>query len=372
MSRTIVYVGEFQLPDKGAAANRVVSNAKIFSQLGYKTIFLGAAASDESFDGIRKVDVCENMFEEAHPRTSLQWAKHIFSTKNIIRLVDEYNAEFVVLYNLPIVTALAVKFALKNRNTQIIYDCTEWTAFTSGSLPKRVFKAMDEWMLRNFLDRIVDRIIVISSLMEQKYLSCKHIIKIPPLVDTEDAIWHQRQLRNDEVFEFCFAGVPDGNKESLDKIIYAFSSIDDKNIRLRLIGVTKDDCNRLYPELSKIINDNRIVCMGLLSHKETLKYVSECDCYVFIRISDRRNNAGFPTKFAEAYTLAVPVISTAISDISEYIDAANGTVINDIDINSIKDAMLGWIHKRKQIDNILIRNEFDYRNYSDKVKEFLS
>ena len=90
MSRTILYVGEFVLPDKGAAANRVVSNSKIFKELGYETIFLGAADSDDFFHGIRKIDGFENMYEEAHPSSSVQWAKHIFSTekKNLVLCIN--------------------------------------------------------------------------------------------------------------------------------------------------------------------------------------------------------------------------------------------------------------------------------------------
>lgn len=36
---TILYVGGFELPDKNAAAHRVLSNAKIFRELGYNVFF---------------------------------------------------------------------------------------------------------------------------------------------------------------------------------------------------------------------------------------------------------------------------------------------------------------------------------------------
>ena len=39
--RTILYVGGFELPDKNAAAQRVLSVAKIFKSIGYNVIFLG-------------------------------------------------------------------------------------------------------------------------------------------------------------------------------------------------------------------------------------------------------------------------------------------------------------------------------------------
>ena len=41
MNKTIVYIGGFELPDKNAAAQRVISNAKIFRKLGYHVIYVG-------------------------------------------------------------------------------------------------------------------------------------------------------------------------------------------------------------------------------------------------------------------------------------------------------------------------------------------
>ncbi len=371
MSNTVIYVGEFVLPDKGAAANRVVSNAKAFKEAGYDSVFLGASASEEYFDGIRKIPGMENMYEEAHPESSMQWAKHIFSTGSILRLVKEYNAGAVILYNLPVVTLLAVKFALRKNKVKIMYDCTEWTAYTDGALPKRLFKKFDEFFVRNFLHKLCDNIIVISSMMQKQYRKCKNMILLPPLVDTKDEIWYQKNPRDDDIFEFCFAGVPDGNKESLDSIVGAFCGTENRKTRLRIIGVTKEQFVSLYPSLEAAAKDERIIFMGKLSHKETLRFVSACDCYIFIRPSDRRNNAGFPTKFAEAFTLNVPVITTDISDIAKYLDRQRDILLPDCTIQAIKNAMEEKVREGRCTDSTGIRNTFDYRNYVDLCKKFL-
>ena len=44
---TVIYYGGFALPDKSASANRVVSNGKLFSALGYRTVFLGVSDEDD-------------------------------------------------------------------------------------------------------------------------------------------------------------------------------------------------------------------------------------------------------------------------------------------------------------------------------------
>ena len=78
---TIIYYGGFTLPDKSASANRVVSNGKIFSSLGYRTVFIGV--SEEQFEGMRPVAGYDDMFETAHPKSTSQWLKHMFSVDYI-------------------------------------------------------------------------------------------------------------------------------------------------------------------------------------------------------------------------------------------------------------------------------------------------
>ena len=375
MNSTIIYVGEFVLPDKSASANRVVSNGKVFGKLGYNTVFLGASADNSTFDGIRKVDGFENMYEEAHPSTSVQWLKHIFSVKNIVKLVKQYeDVRMIILYNLPVLTVVQVKRAFRKQNIQIVYDCTEWTTDTNGSLLKKIFKAVDEFFVRNTLTYIADGIIAISNMMMQKYKKCRKLVKIPPLIDTEEPIWHQKRDRNDENFEFCFAGIPDGKKESLDKVVSALASIESENIRLKIVGVTADEFCRMYPELSQLSADLRIEFKGRVSHEQAVKSIIDCDCYIFIREADRRNNAGFPTKFAEAYTCSAPVITTKISDVESYfINDEKGVLLDDSSVESIAEAMIRQIEKgrcecQRELDSAFSTDSFvdDFRLWFEK------
>ena len=338
---TIIYVGGFSLPDKNAAANRVVSNGKLFKRLGYETVFLGTSYEDENFDSIRKIPGQENMYEEPHPVTSSAWVRHLFDVEKIKTLVNEYkNVKMVILYNVPVITLFNVKRMFAGSGIKIIYDCTEWTKDTDGSFIKKVFKWTDEFFVSHFAHKLADGMIVISRMMEKAYKSNKKLLRLPPLVDTEDEIWHQTPEKNSG-FEFCFAGIPDGKKESLDKVVEGFSLIDNSRATLRIVGITSDEFKSLYPDL-KINNEafKKITFMGKVSHKDAVKYILGCDCYLFIRQSDRRNNAGFPTKFAESFTCSVPIITTDVSDVGEYIKkSGRGTVLNSICPEDISGAM---------------------------------
>jgi glycosyltransferase involved in cell wall biosynthesis len=340
---TIIYYGGFTLPDKSASANRVVSNGKIFSSIGYETLFIGAAPSDSDFDGLRKVDNCENMFEYAHPKSTKQWLNHMMSVEHIEKTIEEHGKpEKVILYNVPMLTLLKAKKVFSKKGISVCYDCTEWTKDTDGSLPKRIFKAFDEFFISNFAHKVADGMIAISRMMEKKYRKSKNLLILPPLVDINDEIWHQQPENHKGIFEFCFAGIPDGKKESLDKVAEAFAMTNKNDFRLKIIGITEEDFRRIYPDCH-VGEDvmNRISFLGRISHSEVIRHILGCDCYIFIRRSDRRNNAGFPTKFAESYTCAVPIITTNVSDVGEYItNSGRGILLKDLSADKIADAMV--------------------------------
>ena len=359
---TVIYYGGFALPDKSASANRVVSNGKLFSALGYRTVFLGV--SDEDDFKIKKIG--ESMFVLPRAKSSKEWFKRMTDVSNTENIIKENpDTKAVILYNSPFLTLLRFKGFLKKKNIRLIYDCTEWTGDTDGSYLKKAFKKIDGFFIRNFAGRVSDKMIVISSMMEKKYKNHVPCVRIPPLVDISDSVWHQKKENDENKFVFCFAGVPDGKKESLDAVVKAFSAVKNESVILRIVGVTREQFVKLYP---KIEINNNVIFEGFVSHAQAVKFILSCDCYIFIRESDRRNNAGFPTKFAESFTAGVPVITTDVSDVREYIEkSGNGTVLPSTDEKEIAEAMRKQIEKGKK--NYNLNSEFDYNSYKNKIKD---
>ena len=366
---TVLYVGNFELPDKGASANRVVSNAKLFNSIGYQTVLLGVT-KDKACTDIRplKNDFGLMMYERPYPVSMKMWVGHMYSAEYITKMLKLHeDIVLVILYNMPFSALKAAKKACKGTNLKVAYDCTEWADVTDGNAVKRFVKKRDEKLIRNKLADVADGLIVISSMMERQYQGCKAMVKLPPLVDIEDSIWHQK-IEKHEGFEFCFAGMLDGQKDSLDVIVRAFAKVCDEQTRLRVIGVDKEEFKSVYPgtvnELDKC--GDHIIFMGMQSHFDTIRYVLGCDCYIFIRPADTRNNAGFPTKFAEATTCGVPMIASNVSDVASF---ANGKVIllGSLDESKIADAM-------KQVKETTAKTEindtFDYRNYQNGLSQW--
>lgn len=369
---TILYVGNFELPDKGASANRVVSNAKLFNSLGYQTALVGVSKDSKCTE----ISALDNdfgivMYERPYPTSTKKWLKHMFSADYIKKMLEYHkNIVLVILYNMPFSALKAAKKACKGTNIKVAYDCTEWADVTDGNALKRFVKKRDEKLIRNKLADVADGLIVISSMMERQYQGCKAVIKLPPLVDIEDPIWHQKPEKH-EGFEFCFAGMLDGQKDSLDVIVKAFAKICDEKTKLRIIGVEKDEFKSVYPDAVNELNrcDNNIIFMGMQSHYDTIRYVLGCDCYIFIRQSDTRNNAGFPTKFAEATTCGVPMITTKVSDLKDY-QTEKVAVIDSLDENQIASVMNDM--RNMNFENNKLNKTFDYRNHKKKTAEWLS
>ena len=371
---TILYVGNFELPDRGASANRVVSNGKIFGKLGYTVAYLGVKKT-ERFSGIRPLDKERHMYEEAYPQGSKEWFLHMWSTQHIQAMQEIYpDLCMVILYNMPYLLLQRVKALYKNTNIKVVYDCTEWTGVTEGSLPKRIVKRMDESAIRNRIHHVADGLIVISKRMEAQYAACRKMILLPPLVDLGDPIWHQTMEKKEDCFEFCFAGMLDGNKESLDSIVEAFGQIQKEKTCLRVIGVTKEEFCTYYPQMKDTVQSLKesIIFMGRLSHRETIQYVLYCDSYIFIRQSDRRNNAGFPTKFAESYSCGCDIITTDISDLKDYIqDETKGQMLNTTSSEEVKAAMLKALQNKDKSKEKKLDDTFHYANYVEKVGNWM-
>ena len=111
---TVICVGNFELPDKNAAAHRVLNNAKLFRTLGFNTVFLGTNREDKPYDGLMRCDyrVGFDIYEQSYPKTSKAWARQILNTENVRRLAEQYpDTTAILLYNTQYATVLAVKNA---------------------------------------------------------------------------------------------------------------------------------------------------------------------------------------------------------------------------------------------------------------------
>ena len=100
---------------------------------------------------------------------------------------------------------------------------------------------------------------------------------------------------------------------------------------------------------------------------------------MFVRENTLTNTAGFPTKFVEALSCGVPVLTNFSSDLKKYMQNQKNSFLLDISsIDKLIDSLLVPLQLSKEervtlkISCSESKNIFDYRNYLLDFNNFLS
>lgn len=382
---TILYVGGFELPDKNAAAHRVLSNGKIFRELGYNVVFIDV---DKELGYGNDVLNTEHMIQGfecwsiPYPRTYRQWINYLCNLSFLIAVVNHYkDVKAIIAYNYPVIALLRLKNYCTKNSIKIIADCTEWYSTKGKNIIFKVIKGIDSFLRMRVIQKKLDGLIVISSYLESYYQKCKNVVRVPPLVDFSEEKWSVTlsEFDNDKV-NLVYAGSPGKTKDKLKFLIdnlYELKEI--SNFSLNIIGITKEQYIEDFKELKPLLDqlEDKIGFHGRLSHVDSLKYVMMSDFSVFFRDDTRTNKAGFPTKFVESISCGTPIITTRNSELEQYIiEGENGFFI---DINDKKNVVLVLrkVFEMKKEDikimnnNCYESNMFFYRNYTDQIRQFL-
>ena len=134
-----------------------------------------------------------------------------------------------------------------------------------------------------------------------------------------------------------------------------------------------------YPNFSNKIKGKESVIKfyGKLPHIEAIDKLKLCDFSIFVRDDTLTNKAGFPTKFAEAISCGIPVLTNKNSNVKDYLkEGINGFFIdNRTDESLIKSLQKPLSLTKKELLNMktITYNSklFDYRNYVKYFKEIL-
>jgi glycosyltransferase involved in cell wall biosynthesis len=343
---TILYVGGFELPDKNAAAHRVMANAKIFAKLGYSTVFIGIDRSmkfEKNFTIKKKEFNGFIYWNILYPKTNKEWIKYLTSIDTFLKVATKYNdIRTVICYNYPsIAFARIIKYCRK-KNIKIISDCTEWYGKVEGNIVFQLLKYLDTTLRMKVINRKVDSLIVVSDYLRSYYKE-KNTIVIPTLVDMKNK---EPVYADNKVTKLIYAGVPfrlgkplknrSLMKDRLDIAIKLLYIAYKKGIKFvfDIYGITKEQYLKVLPNDAFIIDtlENYIIFNGRRSSEEIQNALRCADFSLLIREDNRTTKAGFPTKFTESIKCGVPVITTKTSDLHKYlVEGKNGFFI---DINN--------------------------------------
>lgn len=382
---TIIYLGGFELPDKNAAAHRVLSNGKILRELGYEVIFIDIDRELEYGNNILNTKKTIQGFKCCslpYPKSKKEWIHYLSNIEFSTKILDQNkDVKAVVAYNYPAAALITLKRYCAKKGIKVIADCTEWYSTKGTNIIFKIIKGFDSFLRMRIIQKKLDGVIVISRYLENYYRKSHSIIRIPPLVDLTEEKWETTtQKTDDNNIRFVYAGSPGKNKDKLNLLIESLFKLENyKNYMFHIVGITKEQYLYDFTEHKGLLDSlgERIHFLGRLSHRDSIKYLKMSDFSILIRENTRLNMAGFPTKFVESISCGIPVIATNTSDLERYIiEGENGYFL---DINGTTNATevlkkvleLDKEEINKMKNNCVKSGIFHYKNYAKQTKEFL-
>ncbi len=363
---SLIYVGGFELPDKNAAAQRVVSNAKIFRELGYDVVFIETNVKQS------KVIVHhQNCF--GFDRWSIQSSlKRLISISNIIQILSDLSTPAAIIaYNFPAIALVELNKYCNRHAIKLIADVTEWYGAQGDNIVFKAIKGLDSYLRMNLIHPKLKGIIAISQYLEDYYKSKVPTLLLPPLTDLSEDKWNISASQCN-LLRIIYAGSPGRNKDKLNIILQSLSK-SNAEFEFRVIGLTKAQFLDNYPEEANTISklNRRVIFLGRMSHRDVIYELKQSDFSLFFRDINRVTMAGFPTKFAEAITCGTPVLTNKTSDLEKYLTVGvNGFWIDDIDVD-IVELLNRECQYLKSIKTTVDNKIFDYHNYIHTVDMWL-
>ena len=367
---TVIYMGGFELPDKNAAAQRVLGNAKAIRDIGVNVVLVGVS-NDISSDAVlstQKDIQGFDCYEVPYPKGTRSWVDYLINPHHYIDVISKYNnTKCVIFYNFQSISMHRIIHYCHKRGIKCIADVTEWYQ-PGGSFIHKQLKSWDTSYRMNRVHFECDGLIVISRYLENYYKERVKLINIPPLIDMAEEKWKKASNQSKE-YVFSYVGKPSDRKERLDLIIQSLEQLSlDENEKastlLCIAGITQKEYEEMYHTVS---NTERVRFVGRVPHQEALDIVGRSKWAIVIRNRTRVVEAGFPTKVVESLACGVPVIANKFSNIEDYLNKDNSILLEDQSrlTEAISEAF------KKSDSRVVDKTVFDYRNYVKTIEQFL-
>lgn len=376
--KRFLYVGGFQLPDKNAAAHRVVAIAKILNMLDYGVVFLDIDEKRTEYElSPMHMEAGFPTYSQKRPTGVKRWATYVLNPLHVEEVLDEYTDWIgVIAYNYPAMALHKLIKICKKRNIKVYSDCTEWYQPKLSLSVHDIALSLDSFFRMHLVQKRLDGLIAISSYLGNYYKKHLPVVVVPPLVDKKDRKWI-RNIKEDGKNELrlSYAGAPGRTKDKLDGIIHAVCSCSSDQIHLDIVGITKKEYVEYYPEDRELLESQvakRITFRGRIPHLEAIEIVKNSDYTIFYREITKVSMAGFPTKFVESISCKVPVITNETSDLKQYLsEHKNGFLLSterfEQELSVLLEKLISKSGDRCEVEEDI----FDYRRYLVQIENWI-
>ncbi len=396
---TIVYIGGFELPDKNAAAQRVMTNAQIFRELGYRVLLVGLNKSRPADGKLYPADTGKTgleAWEMGYPDSSTKWFRQILSDAPLRKLFLQTKIgklDAVICYNHPAVSQWRIAKLARKHQAFAIADCTEWYARRHWSSLSGAVKNLDVALRMRYINPRMDGLITTSPFISDFYR--QHgmpIVEIPTLMAPEVAAQVPAIDRSDGITRLFFAGTgfdkttvaesSDGLKDRLDwvfEVLHKAKMLGAK-FHMDLFGVDRRKYLELVPEQAGILDsmEGDLTFHGRQPRETLLKVLPQAAFSIFFRKSTRTNLAGFPSKLAESISYGTPVITNPLPSSCQFMTEARvGHLIELLDLDQAAEKIVKILDQSDAEINAMkaycySSDIFHYRSFIPSIFKWLS
>ncbi len=359
---TVLYIGGFELPDKNAAAQRVIGIAKSLRELGYRVVFTNSIKGQRSGSFVSKEYFGFDCIEYGREKES----DYLFSAKTALTMIRRVKPDFVIAYNYPAFALDRIRKYCEKAKIRVFADATEWPMPSSRSrLTFKIIKGLDTQYRMKVVHNKLSGMIAISRYLYDYYKNNVNTVLVPPTVDREDEKWQcgEKKDPTDQTTSFVYAGSPSVTKEKLDCIVSAVEKISKKKkIQLHIVGINKEQFIKMYSWNTDL--SDAVIFWGRVAHEKAVEIVSSSDWAIILRENNLVVKAGFPTKLVESISCGTPVIINRFSNVEDYLTEKNSLIVEELgNEKEIEDAVLQACSQRGRADP----GVFDYRNYVAEI-----
>lgn len=388
MRDLIILAGGYNLDTMSASAVRALGLAQMIQSLGYRVIVMGKfrSLSDDAckatgvlIDGVTCRDIVQ-------PVLGKSFASYERNAESLMHVVDEQGAasvRAVLCYNYPARGAYSMIQQAKQRGIAPILDCTEWYGWEGHKIFRNLWRLAGVEMRMRLLTRLAGNVSCASRWFQAK-VAGQHTVLWPFVLDTQMPKWVRGSLPDFTLPpHLVYSGSPGlgMHKDRLPLMIEALAELAKEGhaFRITIAGLSQDQYLDVMPAHTAQLATlgTQLAFLGRISHVESLSLLRSADFSVFFRRPNKVSNTGFSTKFVEAATLGIPIITNATSDISLYLrDGDNGIMARSISAKDVADALRRAVTLSPDQRNAMVatcraQNPFDMRAWQSEARIFL-
>jgi glycosyltransferase involved in cell wall biosynthesis len=369
MRDLVVYVGGFVLPDRSASALRALGNAVVLREAGYRVLIAGkfaeiaAPASQPLLVGGFE---CHDIRQPLPGLRVMDYTRNPANIGALLRHLGEDRIATVIAYNYPLPGLARLIAMCKARGISVVNESTEWYGWEGFRPISNVRRIAGSRARNNSLAKRAGNFICSTRWSQARHPELNSLV-LPFALDPTWDVWKAPAdtawCDSSTATRMVYSGSP-GMGMYKDRLPWILEALDElaagsRDFCFAIVGMTAQqyisDKPRHGPLLERL--GKKVVFLGRLPHQQAVAILKSADLSVFVRRRNRVSTVGFPTKFAEAITCGVPVLTNDTSDIALYLeDGVNGILMAGCDAAQLRAGLVRALSLSREALHAMKRN----------------